>query len=131
MPYRFDPRPTFDARMAIHIALVAILAWLGFVLILPGDTFTTTPAWRMFARTGTEVEWASSFFACSIFGALGIDTRHIWLKITSILILATAHGSLAILFLRGNPYGGASGTFAIVALLGYYLAGRLAYRGRR
>ena len=127
MPYRNDPRPLFDARMAIHVALTAILAWLGFIIGLPGDTFATTPAWRFFATVGTEGQWAGLFFLAAMIGGAGIDTTRRWLKVSSILVLATAHGSLALLFLRGNPYGGASGTFGIVALLGYYLAWRQAY----
>jgi hypothetical protein len=127
MPDRNDPRPVFDARMAIHLALTLVLAWLGFVLVLPGNTFDTTPAWRIFARSATEGEWAMMFFAGAIVGALGIDTRHRWLKLVSILLLATAHGTLAILFLVSNPTGGASGTFAVVAMLGYYLAWRRAH----
>ena len=124
MPYQHDPRPTFDARMAIHCALTGVLAWLGFVLILPGRTFGTSPAWRMFEMIASEDQWAIMLWVGAIAGAVGIDTRHRWLKIASILLLSTAHGTLALLFLIGSPAGGASGTFAIVALLGYYLSWR-------
>lgn len=130
MPYRNEPRPLFDARMAIHVALTAILAWLALALILPGDTFGNSGAWRLFARIAPEDEWAVAFFLGAVVGALGVDTRHRTLKVASILALATAHGTLALLFLFGNPTGGASGTFAIVALLGYYLAFRqIRWRG--
>lgn len=124
MPYRTDPRPWFDARMAIHVALTGVLGWLGLVLILPGDTFGTSPAWRLFARSGTEDQWAAAMWIGAVAGAVGIDTVHRWLRIMSILLLATAHGSLAILFLAGNPIGGASGTYGFLAGLGYYLAFR-------
>lgn len=124
MPYRADPPPAFDARIAIHIALTAVLAWLGFVLLLPVNTFDTTPAWRLFARTASEEQWAIMLFAGATAGAIGIDTHRRWLRITSVLLLSTAHGTLAFLFLISNPTGGASGTFGIVALLGYYLAWR-------
>lgn len=129
MPTRFDPRPVFDARMAIHIALVAILAWLGFIIILPGETFNTAAAWTVFARVGTEAEWAMTFFVCAIIGALGISTQELWVKRGSLIVLSTAHGTLAVLFWRGNPMGGASGTYGIIALLGYYLVWRMAYKG--
>jgi hypothetical protein len=125
MPNRDDPRPVFDARMAIHTALSMVLVWLAFVLILPGNTFSTTPAWRLFAATAPEEAWAIMLFVGGIAGAVGIDTRRYILKIASILMLSTAHGTLALLFLLSNPLGGASGTYAIMALLGYYLAWRL------
>lgn len=124
MPYRGEARPLFDARMMIHVQLIVILAWLGFVLILPGATFSTTPAWRYFAQMGSEEAWAVTFFISAGIGAVGIDTPRRWVKLASVLFLATVHGALALLFLRGNPYGGASGVFATAALSGYYLAWR-------
>jgi hypothetical protein len=125
MPYRYDPRPVFDARMAIHVALIMILAWLGAVLILPARSFATTPAWRLFARIGSEEAWAVMFLLAAGFGALGVTTPLRSLKAASVWVLATVHGALAVLFFLGNPTGGASGTFAIIALLGYYLVARL------
>lgn len=124
MPYFRDPRPWFDARKVIHVSLAAILLWLGFILILPGETFTTSQAWRLFASMGSETSWAIAFFAGGLVGALGIDTQHPWLQTASILILATYHGALGILFGIGNKFGGASGVFIIIALQGYYLCWR-------
>lgn len=124
MPYRGQARPLFDARMMIHVQLVVIVLWLGFVLMLPADTFNTSPSWRYFARMGSEEAWAVTMFVAAGIGAAGIDTTRRWVKLVSVLFLATVHGSMAMLFLRGNPSGGASGVFATVALSGYYLAWR-------
>lgn len=126
MPYRDEPRPLFDARMMLHIQLTAILAWLGFRLLLPGDTFASTPAWRYFDEVASENGWGVILVICGAIGALGIDTPRRWLKMFTILLLATMHGLLAILFWRGNPAGGAPGIFVIIACSGYYLAWRQA-----
>lgn len=124
MPHRNDPRPVFDTRMMLHLQLTLILAWLGFILLLPGDTFETTPAWAYFKAAASETEWGFLFVCAAGVGGIGIDTSRRWLKLLSILFLATVHGALAISFLRGNPLGGGAGTFAIVAASGYYLAWR-------
>jgi hypothetical protein len=125
MPYRSDPSLVFDARMAYDVALTMVMAWLGIVLMLPGSTFDASPAWRIFSDIAQENVWAIVLLMTAVLGGVGIDTKHLWLKTASLFILATAHGGLAILFLLGNPRGGASGTYAIIALLGYYLVARL------
>jgi hypothetical protein len=123
VPYRDEPRPVFDARMMIHGSLSAILVGLGVILLLPGDTFAT-PVWRLFAEIGTENTWGGLFIAVGGAGGLGIDTPRHWVKVSTLLVLATVHGALAGLFLRGNPYGGASWTYTVIAAQGYYLAWR-------
>jgi hypothetical protein len=122
MPYRLEPRPAFDARIVIHVSLTAALGWLGAILLLPGDTFATGEAWRLFRSYASEEQWALMMFAGAVVGAIGIDTAHRWLKIVSISLLSAAHWTLALLFLVGNPIGGASGILVILAAQGSYLA---------
>lgn len=115
--------------MMIHVTLSLVLIGLGAILLLPSNTFGTTPAWSKFAEVGSETTWGIIFILVGGAGSLGIDTSRHWLKVASVLILATAHGTLSTMFLRGNPVGGASWTFAMIAVQGYYLVWRLIYAG--
>lgn len=129
MAYAGEPRPVFDARMAIHAALSAVMGWLGFVLILPGSTFDGNPAWRIFASMGAEDTWALSFWLVACAGLIGLTTAMPSLRLFCVIVLSTAHGTVALLFLFSNPAGGASGTYAVLAGLGYYLVFRRAHQG--
>ena len=127
--YTNDPRPAFDGRMAIHAFLTLVMLWLGFVLFMPGSTFDGNRSWRLFAQMLPESTWAFLFLVAVIVGGVGLATARRSLRIASALGLATAHGSIALLFFLSNPQGDASGTYGLIALLGYYLGFRHARQG--
>lgn len=110
--------------MFIHIILTGVLIGMGIILLLPGDTFRTGIGWRLFAESGTEENWAIAFFLGALAGASGIATSHNWLKICSIMMLATAHLSIAFMFVWANPLGVGSILCGGNAALAYYLAFR-------
>lgn len=124
--YRGDWRPWFDARMMIHFQLTSILGGLGFILLLPGDTFASTAAWRFFASVAPENVWAGVFLIFACVGAMGLTTANRFIRIASIFLIATIHAIMAAFFLAGNPGGGASWTYANIAFAGFYLAWRQA-----
>ena len=116
-----------DARNAIHAALTAVMAWLSFVLNLPGDTFAS-PAFAQFARLATEQQWAYIFMATACGGLVGLVSDRAWVRLASVFLLATVHGLVAYCFYLAPPsgtwIGTGTGTYAIIAGLGYYLAYR-------
>lgn len=114
-------RPAFDDKVAIHTALTAIMAWFGLLLSMPGSTFTQGRGWDRFAAIASEEAWATVFGAVAIFGLLGLTTLRTQMRLASVMILSTAHGCVAIMMYLGSPLGSGSGTYAIVASLGYYL----------
>lgn len=113
-----------DARLAIHAALTAVMAWLALVLALPGDTFGSSRSFSFMQRLGTEDAWAVAFGLVAGFGLIGLRAVATWWRLASVLVLSTAHGVVAICFALGNPLTTATGTYAVLALLGYYLAWR-------
>lgn len=113
-----------DARLAIHAALTGVMAWLALVLALPGDTFGTSPTFALMQRLGSEDGWAMVFWLVASIGLTGLGSTARWWRLASVLALSTAHGVVAILFVLGNPLTTATGTYAVLALLGYYLAWR-------
>lgn len=123
-----DPRPVFDARVAIHAGLTTIMAWLAIRLAMPDDTFATTPSFAIMARLATENVWAMWFWFVASVGLVGLTTRHASVRLISIGIVSTAHGLFAGCLLMAGPNTGA-GTYAIIACMGYYLLFRRVYAG--
>ncbi len=125
-PVQRHHAPAWLGRFAVatHVALTGIMAWLSIALALPGDTFGT-PQWSGFARVGTEQGWAYAFLLAAFFGAMGLITDRRWVQLVSVFILSTSHLTVAGCFLRATQAGGAvstgTGTYAIIALLGFYL----------
>ena len=112
---------SMDARVAIHAALTAGMAWLAVILALPGDTFATGRGWDRFAEMGNEDTWAMVFWAVASVGAAGLAARQPLLRLCCAVTLATAYGCVALLMLWGAPAGSGSGTYSVLAGLGYYL----------
>lgn len=118
-----------DARAAIHLALTAVMAWLALVLALPDDTFRLSPAYALMAAMGREDAWAVAFWAVACIGAAGLSTPSRGLRLASVLTLATMHGVVALCFGVSSPATTGSGTYAVLAGLGYYLAWRRTHEG--
>jgi len=118
----------YDARNGIHAGLTAILAWLAFRLGMPDDTFATSTSFAYMARIAPENTWALSFWAAANLGIIGLVTTNKVLRLASVLTVATMHGVLAgcLLMSDGSIW---SGTFAVIACMGYYLAYRRARAG--
>ena len=112
--------PFYDARQAIHLTLTLIMLWLGFILVLPESTFTSSNSYRAMALVATEEHWATAFLGVGAYGIVGLFVTGPIRKF-SVMSLATAHGTLAICLYMGNPSGTGPGTYAIIACLGYYL----------
>ncbi len=113
-----------SGECAIHSALTAVMAWLAVVLMMPGSTFGTGAGYAMLARLASEEAWAMVFWAVASTGLVGLATSSRLLRLGCVLVLATAHGMLATCFALGSPSSTASGTYAVLAGLGYFLAWR-------
>lgn len=113
-----------DARLAIHAALTAVMAWLAVVLAAPGDTFGTSISFRAMAALATEEHWSMAFWLAATLGLIGLTTPHRGMRLGSVLVLATMHGVVAGCLVLGNPATTGTGTYAVLACLGYYLAWR-------
>lgn len=119
--------PFYDAKQAIHLALTAIMFWLGGILVLPGSTFSTSHSYRAMELIARESIWALAFLAVATVGAIGLFVTGPIRKI-SVIGLATAHGTFSVCLFLGNPSGTGSGTYGIIACLGYYLLYRRLFR---
>lgn len=114
-----------DGRHAIHAALCAVMAWLSVVLALPGETFGTSVSYGVMADMGTEGQWSAAFAAVALAGLAGLAPRlRPLLRLLGVLLLATAHGVVALCLAWANPLTTATGTYGVLAGLGYYLAWR-------
>ena len=100
------------------------MAWLALVLSAPGDTFGASLSYRMMAAMGGEHAWAMAFWAAASLGLVGLATPSRPLRLACVLVLATVHGAVALCFALSNPSGTGTGTYAVLAGLGYYLAWR-------
>ena len=118
---------SMDARVAIHAALTVGMGWLAVILALPGDTFAMGRGWARFADMGSENTWAMVFWAVASVGVVGLAAGRPLLRLCSVVTLSTAYGCVALLMLWGAPAGSGSGTYSVLAGLGYYLVWRRAY----
>ena len=113
-----------DARIALHVALTVIMGWLALLLAWPGETFATSSSYAVMSRIGPEEAWAMAFWIVASVGVIGLSTLDRALRLLSALVLATAHGVVALSFVLSNPASTGTGTYAVLAGLGYYLAWR-------
>ena len=118
-----------DARVALHLALTVIMGWLALLLAWPGETISTSGSCAVISCISGKDAWAMAFWAmafCAVasVGAIGLSMCNRALRLFSALVLATAHGVVAISFVLGNPASIEAGTYAVLAGLGYYLAWR-------
>ena len=113
-----------DARTAIHAALTGVMAWLAIILALPGDTFGASISFRVMASMATEEHWAMAFWLVASVGLVGLLNQGRGVRLVSVLVLATMHGALAGMFWMSNPFTTGTGTYGILAALGYFLVWR-------
>jgi len=99
----------------IHWMATGVLAWMGFVLILPGLTFGSSPSYSIFVQIGSEEVWALAYFVAALIGCWG-GVSHDWkVKVFSGMVLSMTHGIISMLLLFGNPLTTGSGTYMIIA----------------
>lgn len=115
-----------DARVALHVALTAVMMWLAVVLAWSGGIFGSSNSYAIMHRIGPEHGWAVAFWLVASVGVSGLVTAGPLLRLASVLVLATAHGLVALSFVLSNPASTGTGTYAVLAMLGYYLAWRRA-----
>jgi hypothetical protein len=117
-----------DARNGIHAGLTAIMGWLALRLGISGDVFGSSSSFGYMAKFAPEHAWAVLFLGVANVGVIGLITRKSVVRLTSVLVVATAHGVLAGCLLMSDASVW-SGTYAIIAAMGYYLAYRWARAG--
>lgn len=112
-----------DTRNGIHVGLTAILGWLAFYFDLARDVFARDDVFAYMARFGSEHTWSVLFLAAANVGAIGVFTSNPAARLGCVLIVATAHGVFAGCLIMSHASVW-SGTYAIIAGMGYYLAYR-------
>lgn len=112
-----------DMRTAMHAGLTAILVWLALYFELRGGLLSGDPSFRYMELFASQRVWAVFFLAAGNMGIVGLSTRRTIFRLISVLVVSTAHGIFAgCLILAGASVW--SGTYAIIALMGYFLAFR-------
>ena len=113
----------YDTRNGIHVGLTAILAWLAFYFDFARNVFTSEDVFAYMARFGSEHTWSVLFLAAANIGAIGLFSNSPTARLASVLVVATAHGVFAGCLIMSHASVW-SGTYAIIAGMGYYLAYR-------
>jgi hypothetical protein len=95
-------------------------AWafaLGFWLLVPFDTFATTPTFRVLAAISIEGLWGAALFAFGLwrFDAILMNRRDTNHALTMAAVVLW--GSLAVLFFLGNPAAPGAALFMLLATL--------------
>lgn len=112
-----------DMRTAMHAGLTAILVWIALYLELHGGLLSTDANFHAMEVFATQRVWAVFFLAAANLGIVGLTTHKVSIQVISVLVISTAHGILAgCLILSGASVW--SGTYAIIAIMGYFLAFR-------
>lgn len=110
-----------------HALLCAILLWIGFILLMPGSTFATSPAWSIAAAAASEEVWGARYLFAASVGLSAFFTRRVWWRMISTWIVASAHLATAIILVIGQPLNTGTGVYAIIACAGYGLIGLMAW----
>lgn len=113
-----------DTKNAIHFTLTVIIGGFGAVLTLPSDTFATRPSLSVMTNIASENSWAMALLFVASIGLIGLFTPFRAMRLISVLLLASAHGTLGLCFALDPVF--VPGTIAYIAIagLGYYLAWR-------
>ena len=112
-----------DMRIAMHAGLTAILVWLALFFELRGGLLSTDSSFHYMELLASQRVWAVFFLAAANLGIVGLITHHRLFRLISVLVVSTAHGIFAgCLILAGASVW--SGTYAIIAVMGYFLAFR-------
>jgi len=97
-------------RVSIFEAYSAsLMATWGIVLIVPWDTFSTTPAYSVLARIANEEQWGLLALALAGVQVAGMQSN--WyifgyeMRISTLLVAACAWVAIGVLFGLGNPRG--------------------------
>ena len=117
-----------DARDVLHVGLTAITAWLGLYLDLAKNLFATHKDFTYMAAFASEHTWAIVLLASANIGVLGLVAASVVIRLASVLVVTTVIGAFAgCLFMSHASIW--SGTYIIIAGMGYYLAYRKACVG--
>ena len=118
-PHRID-----STRNGIHIGLTAILAWLAFYFDVAHNVFANETVFAYMARFGNEHTWSVLFLLAANIGTIGVFATNPAARLASVLVVATTHGVFAgsLIMSHASVW---SGTYAIIAGMGYYLAYRV------
>lgn len=118
-----SPTRAYDTRNEIHIGLTAILGWLAFYFDFARSVFAREDVFSYMARFGSEHTWSVFFLVAANLGAIGVFSNSPAARLGSVLVVATAHGVFAgsLIMSHASVW---SGTYAIIAGMGYYLAYR-------
>ncbi|MDB5243771.1 MAG: hypothetical protein JWP57_4397 [Spirosoma sp.] len=109
-------------KTAVGAFLTAVMGGIGFVLMLPGDTFGSSKSFEVMASLGPEVDWGLAAWIVALVGVFGLATPHKPLRLISIVTVAAAHGTFALCLLLSNTWNTGTLTYSFIAALGYYLA---------
>lgn len=117
-----------DARNAMHIGLTAVLGWVAFYLDFARSVFAADRSFSYMARVAPEHTWSLLFLLAANIGVIGLVSRSRPIRLAGVLVIATAHGVFAGSLIMADASIW-SGTFVIIASMGYYLAYRFARDG--
>ena len=117
------PHPTGrfarPSLLAIHLLLTWALAWWSFVLIQPGDTFASSPVFRMFSVLMSEDQWAIALGCVSAVGLTGIISDRC--RLASGISLAFTHALIAALLAAAPPFNTGTGIYSGLAVCAFFL----------
>lgn len=109
-------------KTAVEAMLTGIMAWIGFLLMLPGETFASGSSFSVMQSIAPEVDWGMAAWLVALVGVFGLATPHRLLRLVCLVTVAAAHGTFALCLFLANPWNTGTGTYSLIAALGYYLA---------
>ena len=108
----------------INTFLVCVIFGFGMALKAAPHSFES-PYFERFREIGTQDRWSYACFAVAMVGVVGIVARSRLGNLAPLFIVATFHGTLAVLFWQSLAYGEhmttGVATYSCVAILGYIL----------
>lgn len=115
-------------------SLFMLASW-GIVLLVPWQTFPTTPAYALLAEIASEENWGLLALAVSSTQFAGLTNN--WyifgyqLRVSSQFLTASLWLVVGILFFLGNPKGHAAAIYTLMGMFSLYTGILLMRRKRR
>ena len=112
-----------DMRITMHAGLTAILVWLAVYFELWARPLSGDHSFFYMELFASQRMWAALFLVAANLGILGLITHRSAFRLISVLVISTTHGIFAGCLLLAGPSVW-SGTYVIIAVMGYLLAFR-------
>ena len=121
-------RNTIGDLKIIEIALIALLFWWSFILILPMDTFSSSPSYKAMAGIAPEEVWSVGFFIAAALSFIGMIYERKNIRMVGLIVGSWLWIFVSAMMAIGNVATTATGTYFVIFCLNAFVVYKVGER---